>query len=116
VTQLEVAQITIFGIMADYNYSLRLKYEQVCKDCGESDFIEDHAAGDLICRVGTVACAQGSVLFFCSSYKRMCIVLRTYHTTEQPASTNYMFAELRTRCRVAHHRRAFGVADIRRQR
>ena len=37
--------------MANFNLSLRLKYEQSCPDCGESDFVEDHAAGDLICRV-----------------------------------------------------------------
>lgn len=36
--------------MGDYNESIRLKYEQTCKDCGASDFVEDHASGDLICR------------------------------------------------------------------
>lgn len=35
----------------DFNVALRLKYEQRCLDCGESDFVEDHAQGDLICRV-----------------------------------------------------------------
>eukprot|EP00889_Picochlorum_renovo_P004730 jgi/Picre1/31760/NNA_007110.t1 len=33
-----------------FNVALRLKYEQRCEDCGESDFVEDHACGDLICR------------------------------------------------------------------
>lgn len=33
-----------------YNVALRMKYEQRCEDCGESDFVEDHACGDLICR------------------------------------------------------------------
>ncbi|KAI7835903.1 hypothetical protein COHA_010206 [Chlorella ohadii] len=36
--------------MGDYNINLRLKYEQQCPDCGLSDFVEDHASGDLICR------------------------------------------------------------------
>ena len=34
-----------------YNVALRMKYEQTCLDCGDSDFVEDHASGDLICRV-----------------------------------------------------------------
>ena len=38
--------------MADYNYALRMKYEQQCHDCGDSNFVEDHASGDLICKVG----------------------------------------------------------------
>ena len=32
------------------NVALRMKFEQTCQDCGESDFVEDHASGDLICR------------------------------------------------------------------
>ncbi len=32
------------------NVALRMKFEQTCHDCGESDFVEDHASGDLICR------------------------------------------------------------------
>lgn len=36
-----------------YNVALRMKYEQQCLDCGESDFVEDHASGDLICRVSS---------------------------------------------------------------
>ena len=44
-----------------YNIALRMKYEQKCPDCGDSDFVEDHAAGDLICRVRARCClaAQG---------------------------------------------------------
>ena len=38
--------------MADYNIGLRIKYEQQCPDCGLSNFVEDHASGDLVCRVG----------------------------------------------------------------
>ena len=37
--------------MDQFNTALRMKYEQQCLDCGESDFVEDHASGDLICRV-----------------------------------------------------------------
>ena len=37
--------------MDQFNVALRMKYEQQCLDCGESDFVEDHASGDLICRV-----------------------------------------------------------------
>lgn len=33
------------------NVAIRMKYEQTCEDCGQSDFVEDHASGDLICRV-----------------------------------------------------------------
>eukprot|EP00887_Chlorella_sp_A99_P007621 scaffold20.g7621.t1 len=40
------------AMAANFNLALRLKYEQTCPDCGESDFVEDHAAGDLICRDG----------------------------------------------------------------
>eukprot|EP00890_Picochlorum_soloecismus_P003500 jgi/Picsp_1/4150/NSC_01659-R1_transcription initiation factor iib len=36
--------------MNNYNIALRMKYEQKCEDCGESNFVEDHASGDLICR------------------------------------------------------------------
>lgn len=36
--------------MGDFNINLRLKYEQQCPDCGLSDFVEDHASGDLVCR------------------------------------------------------------------
>ncbi|GAB4819087.1 hypothetical protein N2152v2_006133 [Parachlorella kessleri] len=36
--------------MAQFNYALRTKWEQTCPDCQESDFVEDHASGDLICR------------------------------------------------------------------
>lgn len=39
--------------MGDFNINLRLKYEQQCPDCGLSDFVEDHASGDLVCRVST---------------------------------------------------------------
>ena len=35
---------------SQFNVALRMKYEQQCEDCGESDFVEDHASGDLICR------------------------------------------------------------------
>ena len=31
--------------------STRLKFEQVCSDCQSSDFVEDHAQGDLVCTV-----------------------------------------------------------------
>jgi hypothetical protein len=31
--------------------SVRLRYEQSCRDCGGSDFVEDHAQGDLVCTV-----------------------------------------------------------------
>lgn len=31
--------------------ALRAKYEQTCPDCGGTDFVEDHAQGDLICTV-----------------------------------------------------------------
>jgi ribosomal protein S27AE len=41
--------------MANYNVALRMKYEQQCPDCGDSDFVEDHATGDLICRVRFVS-------------------------------------------------------------
>ncbi len=37
--------------MGDFNINLRLKYEQQCPDCGLSFFVEDHASGDLVCRV-----------------------------------------------------------------
>jgi hypothetical protein len=44
--------------MGDFNVGLRLKYEQQCPDCGQSDFVEDHASGDLVCRVrGLLPCA-----------------------------------------------------------
>ncbi len=37
----------------------RLKFEQVCSDCQSSDFVEDHAQGDLICTVSLPqACAM----------------------------------------------------------
>ncbi|EFN54856.1 hypothetical protein CHLNCDRAFT_24273 [Chlorella variabilis] len=36
--------------MGDFNHALQLKYEQQCPDCGQSDFVEDHASGDLVCR------------------------------------------------------------------
>ena len=29
----------------------RSRYEQKCIDCGNSDFVEDRAAGDLTCQV-----------------------------------------------------------------
>jgi hypothetical protein len=29
----------------------RLRFEQACNDCGGSNFVEDAAAGDLICQV-----------------------------------------------------------------
>ena len=29
----------------------RSRYDQKCKDCQESNFVEDRAAGDLICQV-----------------------------------------------------------------
>lgn len=29
----------------------RLKFEQICPDCQGRDFVEDHAQGDLICKV-----------------------------------------------------------------
>lgn len=29
----------------------RSRYEQKCVDCGNSDFVEDRAAGDLTCQV-----------------------------------------------------------------
>ena len=45
--------------MGDYNIGLRMKYEQQCPDCGQSDFVEDHASGDLVCRVGGRTCAVG---------------------------------------------------------
>lgn len=32
-----------------FNYALRMKFEQKCPDCKESNFVEDHSAGDLIC-------------------------------------------------------------------
>ena len=35
----------------NYNAALRMKFEQKCPECGESDFVEDHSSGDLICRV-----------------------------------------------------------------
>jgi hypothetical protein len=31
--------------------STRLKFARTCPDCGGADFVEDHAAGDLICTV-----------------------------------------------------------------
>ena len=31
--------------------STRLKYSRTCPDCSGADFVEDHAAGDLICTV-----------------------------------------------------------------
>ena len=34
--------------------SARYKFEQQCADCGSSDFVEDHANGDLVCTVWTV--------------------------------------------------------------
>ncbi|KAK9837177.1 hypothetical protein WJX81_008700 [Elliptochloris bilobata] len=39
---------------------LRAKYEQTCPDCGGTDFVEDHAQGDLICTsCGLVVEAHG---------------------------------------------------------
>lgn len=35
--------------------STRLKFEQVCADCQSSDFVEDHAQGDLTCTVSIYA-------------------------------------------------------------
>ena len=29
----------------------RYKFEQQCADCGSSDFVDDHANGDLVCTV-----------------------------------------------------------------
>lgn len=40
--------------MDQFNVALRMKYEQKCLDCGEADFVEDHASGDLICKVGAL--------------------------------------------------------------
>lgn len=55
--------------MNNYNIALRMKYEQKCEDCGESNFVEDHASGDLICRVristGKFGCLLVSVHLFC---------------------------------------------------
>ena len=36
--------------------ALRAKYEQSCPDCGGTDFVEDHAQGDLICTVSPPGC------------------------------------------------------------
>jgi len=33
-----------------HNVALRMRYSQICEDCGESDFVDDHSSGDLICR------------------------------------------------------------------
>ena len=33
----------------------RSRYEQKCQDCGSSEFVDDRAAGDLICQV-PIAC------------------------------------------------------------
>jgi ribosomal protein S27AE len=48
--------------MADYNIGLRLKYEQQCPDCGQSNFVEDHASGDLVCRVRKYPELEGPLL------------------------------------------------------
>ena len=34
----------------------RSRYEQKCKDCGLSEFVDDRAAGDLICQVPIASC------------------------------------------------------------
>lgn len=54
--------------MDQYNVALRLKYEQTCLDCGESDFVEDHASGDLICRVSPFPLVLGMVSLMRSIY------------------------------------------------
>ncbi len=52
--------------MGDFNINLRLKYEQQCPDCGLSDFVEDHASGDLVCRVSTRHLPAHTVFSGCS--------------------------------------------------
>jgi hypothetical protein len=37
---------------ANFDYSLRYKFEQQCPECRESELVEDHSSGDLICKVG----------------------------------------------------------------
>ena len=32
------------------------RYSQKCEDCGSSKFVEDHAAGDLICQLPSGSC------------------------------------------------------------
>jgi hypothetical protein len=36
-----------------------LREERVCGDCGGKDFVEDHAAGDIVCRVSIMQAAAG---------------------------------------------------------
>ncbi len=43
--------------MTDVHAAIRLKYEQACQECGGKDLVEDHAQGDLICRVRPGACS-----------------------------------------------------------
>lgn len=37
----------------------RYKFEQQCADCGSSDFVEDHANGDLVCTVWSLCLPRG---------------------------------------------------------
>ena len=39
--------------------SARYKFEQKCADCGSSDFVEDHANGDLVCTVWSLCLPRG---------------------------------------------------------
>jgi hypothetical protein len=50
------------------------KRPRTCFDCGSQNFVEDHAAGDLICRVSTTldGCwAQARLLHFCTRVARV---------------------------------------------
>lgn len=33
----------------------QIKHERICPDCRQTDFVEDHAAGDIVCRVRVLA-------------------------------------------------------------
>lgn len=58
--------------MDQFNVALRMKYEQQCLDCGDSDFVEDHASGDLICKVRRGFCIGFPCTFLTLSTLQSC--------------------------------------------
>lgn len=80
--------------MGDFNINLRLKYEQQCPDCGLSDFVEDHASGDLICRVraaGEGLCLAAGPHVGATASGALCRTLQFQNKVPSPA-----FPQLRT--------------------
>jgi len=75
------------------------RQERQCPDCGGFDFVEDHAAGDVVCTVCMIGCLSlgtrpAKNFFSC------CI-----NTLDAPT-------EMRAGSGGSHHRRTVRVADL----